>query len=313
MNNILVSAIGSMSSEAVIASLRRTENAKVIGCDIYDKEWIYPSKLVDVFYQVSRADSSGYINDILDICKKEKINYIFPLTDIEIDLLSDFIEIFKKHGIIICIAPVNVIKKCRNKSDFYKYLSNVEDLSLLPTFEYEDIGDIAKNISIVAKPKLGRSSEGLFVLNDRKKIDLLIDDKQKYIFQPFINGTVVTVDIVRDDFGNNFFVSREELIRTKNGAGITVRLLKDERIARAVAALTAQMDFRGCFNVEFLFDGQCYYLMDINPRFSAGIAFSQSIGYDFVYNHLRVFVGKEINLPVNYIERILCKRYIEYF
>lgn len=309
--NILITAIGSMSSEAVIASLRKLEGIRLIGCDIYEKEWIYPSWLVNVFYQISRADSPDFINDLLTICIREDIQYIFPLTDLEIDVLSDHRDLFEEKGIMICMSPGDVIGICRNKESFFKYLSGTKHLRLLPTYDFNSLMNINSEL-VVAKPKRGRSSEGLLIVDDWKKIETLIGNKNDYIFQPFMKGIVVTVDIVRDSFDNFFFVSREELLRTKNGAGITVRLFTDDRLRDSLSALVDRLKFLGCINVEFLYNEESYFLMDINPRFSAGIAFSQSVGYDFVCNHLKVFLGRTIDPGVTYKSSILCKRFVEY-
>lgn len=309
--NILISAIGSMSSEAVISSLRKSGDIKLIGCDIYANEWIAPSKLVDIFYQVPRADASNYVEELLSICIREDVRYIFPLTDPEVDVLTTHRGVFEEKGITICISPDDVIQICRNKKLFFDHLSGCKDLRLLPTHTIDSLSEI-KNATLVAKPKVGRSSEYFVIIDDREKLDLLLDDKDKYIFQPLLNGTVVTVDIIRDSFGNFFFIPREELLRTKNGAGITVRLFNDERITKSVRAIVSRLSFLGCVNVEFLYDGETYYLMDINPRFSAGVAFSQLTGYDFVRNHLRVFTGGRIEPGISYDSKVMCKRYVEF-
>lgn len=54
MKNILITAIGSFSAEAVVDSLKNLNN-KVIGCDIYPKEWHYLIRKLDNFYQVPLA------------------------------------------------------------------------------------------------------------------------------------------------------------------------------------------------------------------------------------------------------------------
>jgi len=309
--NILVSAIGSMSSEAVVSSLRKIAGAKLIGCDIYDREWIYPSRLVDVFYQVPRADSAGYVDELLDICLRENVRYVLPLTDLEVDALSLRRNIFEKNGITLCISSDDVVRISRNKKLFQEYLSGTEDLQLLPTFTFDMLPDMPVG-PLIAKPKIGRSSEGQMIVDGRHQIATLIKDKDKYIFQPFLTGTVVTVDIVRDSFGNFFFIPREELLRTPNGAGTTVRLLNNGQIAKSVCAIVSRLSFMGCVNVEFLYDGESYYLMDINPRFSAGIAFSQTTGYDFVLNHMKAFRGDRIDHGIGYDSKVLYKRFVEF-
>ena len=81
MSNILVTAIGSFSADIVINNLMN-EGHKIIGCDIYDKEWVANSLFVDQFYQSPLASKqSDYIEFILNVCRIEHVEYIIPLTD----------------------------------------------------------------------------------------------------------------------------------------------------------------------------------------------------------------------------------------
>ena len=71
------------------------------------------------------------------------------------------------------------------------------------------------------------------------------------------------------------------------------------------------LDIIGCINIEFIKSENDYFLMDINPRFSAGIAFSLLAGYDFIQNHIKCFQGISIDTDLEYKETILTKKYIE--
>lgn len=63
--------------------------------------------------------------------------------------------------------------------------------------------------------------------------------------------------------------------------------------------------------MEFINNEKGYYLIDINPRFSAGIAFSCKTGYDFINAHLESFMGKTIPAPVSFSEKIEVKYFVE--
>ena len=103
MTNVLITAIGSFSAEAVVTLLKSID-CKVTGCDIYPKEWHYLVKKLDNFYQVPLAvNEKEYIEKILEICKLEKIDFIFPLTDVEVDIFNNNRKIFKKLKVKVCI------------------------------------------------------------------------------------------------------------------------------------------------------------------------------------------------------------------
>ena len=94
--NILITAIGSMSALCAINKLHEAGH-KVIGCDIYPKEWHFEAFCCDVFAQAPYANTKEYIPFLIDLAKKENVKYIFPLTDLEIDVINEHREIFEKN------------------------------------------------------------------------------------------------------------------------------------------------------------------------------------------------------------------------
>ena len=163
----------------------------------------------------------------------------------------------------------------------------------------------------VAKPYNGRSSEGL-IRNATKEQVLAIRDKAKYIVQEQLNGDVFTVDVCRcKKSGIVCAVPRQELLRTQNGAGLTVRTIADKHLLNLATYIGGKLDINGCVNMEFIEQSHKYYLIDINPRFSAGVAFSVLAGYDMVTNHVNCFVGGVIDKQIEIPERIMIKKYQE--
>lgn len=64
---------------------------------------------------------------------------------------------------------------------------------------------------------------------------------------------MVTVDVVREpESGRIVTVSRRELLRTPNGAGTSVQVFFDERLARQCEAIATMLNIRGCVNFEFV-------------------------------------------------------------
>lgn len=306
--NILVTAIGSFSADCVITSLLNN-GYKVIGCDIYIPEWHWVSQKCTKNYCVPLAISKDYIITLLDICKKEHINYIFPLTDVEVDVLNKNRSVFQENNIILCIQSEECLYFARNKlllSSFFKEDSIVN----IPRFLGKNDVIIEFPLPAIAKPINGRSSEGIIKINTIEELKNELK-KENYIIQQYIEGNVYTVDYVRDEFGNNFAIPREELIRTKNGAGITVKIINNKKIIDTVYYIGNRLKVIGCVNMEFIFYKDNFYLIDINPRFSAGIAFSCFVGYNMIISHLNSFMHKPILPSIGYEEQILTKHYQE--
>ena len=307
--NILITAIGSFSADSVIKTLKRLGH-KVIGCDIYPALWHAVSRDCDSVYQVPFATKEReYILHLLDICKKERVDCVLPLTDLEIDVLNRCRKDFANDDVALFIQSETCLNIARDKFAMYHLFKDDIHVNVPYSVRSEDL-DLDFPIPAIAKPINGRSSEGLQSLTRSEELKDLMQSKH-YIIQQHIPGSVFTVDYVRDNWGNDFAIPREELLRTKNGAGTTVRVFQDEFLMRTVSYIGKSLAIIGCVNMEFIYNEGTYYLIDINPRFSAGVAFSNFVGYDMITSHLNSYLDECICPPIDFKEQIICKRYKE--
>lgn len=306
--NILVTAIGSFSASTVVESLKQDSRIhKIYGCDIYPSEWHYITKeFEDVFLSPRVSDEALYLNFIKNIIVLHDIKLIVPLTDIEVDF-------FKKHrdhfsNITVTIGNDGFLEIARNKvllSDFVKS----KGYSSIPSYKIDDLEDAI--YPIIGKPLDGRSSEGLMFIDSFKDL-IKSKDYSNYIFQTYIKGDICTLDIIRNSATSEIvIVPRKELIRTKNGAGMTVELFYDEKLIEISKQISEDLDAHGAFNMEFILNGNDYYLIDINPRFSAGIGFTKMMGYDLVKNALNVFLDAPMEKVTVYKNLIVQKHMVE--
>lgn len=309
-NTILVTAIGSFSADCVINVLKRN-NYSVIGCDIYPSGWHAVSKDCDKVYQVPLAtEEDKYIKFLLDVSIEHSVNFIFPLTDLEIDVLNKYRDIFTKRGIILCMPSSYTLSITRDKYSLYKMFENDVNVPSIKTYK-TGCETIPVLFPCIAKPYNGRSSEGLKIINTSSELDL-IKSLDNYIIQEFIPGSIFTVDYTRNaETGHDFCIPREELLRTKNGAGTTVKITVAPILTKLVSYIGKKVQVNGTINMEFIKNNDKYYLIDINPRFSAGVAFSHVAGYNMVISHLNCFNNSDIVPGIIYSEQIITKRYKE--
>lgn len=302
--NILVTAIGSMSAKQVMTSIKK--NHKIVGCDIHLEEWLINAALADVFYQVPKARENDFIDTLLKICETEQIDCIIPLTDPEVDVLYENRALFAKYK--IALPGKLSVEVGRDKQEIAQFFENALHFKGIPTYLYSEIEKEFPK-SMIAKPKKGRSSEGIVRLENVSQLLPLKEKAEDYIFQPIINGKVITVDYIRDQFQNEFYVARRELIRTSNGAGLTVEVFEDERLDAILNEIGSKFDITGCINVEFIEYENEFYLLDFNPRFSAGVGFSYLAGYDFAHELINVLSQKEIKTKAKIETGIYTKDY----
>lgn len=314
MSKILVTAIGSFSADIVIKTLKAYGHY-IIGSDIYPKSWIVDSYNVNEFIQMPYAkNKEEYINYIEKVCIENNIEFIFPLIDLEVDILSSEKKRFLNKGIVICVSDDDSIKLIRNKYKLIKFLSEKGFKEIIPTKLLEDSDEF--DMPVFVKPISGRSSEGCRAISNNLEFNCMknILPKNEYIVQPLIQGKIITVDVVRNPLSNQVVcICRKELLRNKSGAGTTVEILDNPELESLTASISEAVGVIGTVNFEFIegVDGK-YHFLEINPRFSGGVEFSHLAGYNVVYNHLCCFTNREIESKCNIKRAIIVKKYEEY-
>ena len=313
---ILLTITGAVSADIATKSYRRM-GYRLVGCDSHPKEWIVGSNEVDVFYQAPLvSDSLKYLEFIKDICIREKVSYIVPFIDIEVDLFSENREWFDEHNIILCISPKETATILRNKkllADFIE--SEYPDIKSIPTKILRDIDNLEWDFPVVCKPYNGRSSQGLkYIHNQQEWEDFRTTaDKDLYIVEPFIDGPIVMVEIVRQPYTKQVVaMCRRELMSTPHGLSTTVYVYEDKSLEERSKVLAEKLNIVGNVNFEYILDPQGeYHFVECNPRFSAGCEFSCIGGYEIAENHLKCFTGENIDEYHFKHPMVIARRYEE--
>lgn len=317
MKTALITSTGSVATDITFKSLKRM-GFRVVGCNIYPKEWIAESCEMDAFYQAPPvAENEKYLEFVKEICINESIDYILPMIDYEIDLFNVNREWFEEHNIILCMSPKYAIDIIRNKKKLADFIEmECPETKSIPTLFLRDIEKLEWNYPVVCKPYNGRSSQGLrYIYNEAEWNDFLkIADKNNYIVEPFINGPLVMVEIVRQIEPHKVVAMvRRELISTPHGCSTTVYIYQDKKLEEASKILADKLGVLGDVNFEYILDENgVYHLVECNPRFSAGCEFSCMGGYDYVENHMKCFMGQEIEDAHFKHNMIIARKYEEY-
>lgn len=158
MSNVLVTSIGSVSADITIKSLKRLGH-RVIGADIYPREWVVDAYNVDEFYRIPLvSDADAYLSEVHEICENERIDYFIPLIDPEVDLLNESRAWFEEHNVTLCISTKRSLDIIRNKKilqDFIK--SEVPEVNGIPTLMVDATDKLPWEYPVVVKPYDGLS------------------------------------------------------------------------------------------------------------------------------------------------------------
>ena len=86
--SVLVTAAGNVYMPGTLACLKKNgeRNIRVVGADMNKDETIL--QMCDAVYQVPRGDDPFYIDELLDICRREKIDVLLPIMSAELNALA---------------------------------------------------------------------------------------------------------------------------------------------------------------------------------------------------------------------------------
>ena len=97
---VLITSSGTPSASSLIDCLRNNyekRKIKVVCSDVSNQSIMHYK--ADKFHILPHGGSKNYIFSLLQLCKKEKIDVILPLSGSEVLAISKNIEIFKSNNI----------------------------------------------------------------------------------------------------------------------------------------------------------------------------------------------------------------------
>lgn len=317
MRTALITSTGSVATDIVLKSLKRM-GFRVVGCNIYPKEWIVESCEIDAFYQSPPiSDAEHYLAFMKELCVKEKIEFVLPMIDYEIDILNANRRWFEERNVMLCMShreSLDIIRDKKKLADFIR--EKCPETLSIPTKMMPEMDEGDLKFPLVCKPFNGRSSQGLRYIHNLAEWNTIRAEvnQAEYIVQPYIEGPRIVVEIVRQENPHRTVaMTRRELISTPHGCSLTVLVYQDKKLEKSACELADNLGVLGDVNFEYILDDTgTYHFIECNPRFSAGCEFSCMGGYDCVENHIKCFTGEEIEEYHFKHNIIVARKYEEY-
>lgn len=260
--------------------------------------------ILDRVYEVPLKIDDAYTNEVIEICKKEEIEFVIPLLDPELPFFSKAVEDFEKIGVKVWVPSYEVVQLANDK---YLTYNRFKDLSVnLPQTwllkDYLEKNVIARHDKLILKPSAGSASKGIYKVkpSDVKKISETENlDIEKYLVQQCIDFDFeVTADLYGDGEGNIVEYCQRKRISTRGGEvekGVTVNL---PEITGLIKKIVSELKILGVINIQAMMKDDEVYLGEINPRFGGGYPLAHKAGANLV-QHIKNYMTK---MPYGKIE-----------
>lgn len=314
--NVLVTALGTVSGTAIAKRLKNNKDMIIFGADINESDLIYASKEVDTYTQFPTAvNNENYLDFLIDFCKKNKIDVIIPIIDEEVELLTNNQTLFSSLNVKIITAGKKTVDICRDKLITFSYIKDKFPEIYIPTVSLINFQN-QFNLPAFVKPNKGRASIDCSRINDEWELEYYKRKKDvlsELIIQPFCEGEIVSVDLIRSSKDDQAKVAiRKELLRNKNGAAIAVEFIENKKLEEICFSIAKDLDVDGVVNFEFFVNNDGYKLIEINPRFPAGTEFTCLAGLDLINDALRIKIGDHMSNSTVIVGKKFVRRYETY-
>ncbi|MCP5105638.1 MAG: ATP-grasp domain-containing protein [bacterium] len=311
---ILVTAVGGDLSQSVVKCLRDSGyKPYIVGCDMN----LYASGRAagDEFLVAPPVkDTKTYIDFLLDTIKRKKINYVFPLSDVEILFLNSRRELFERSRAVLVMNEPQIIDTFMDKYrtvEFFKANGIAFPETYLPE-EYE--GQLG--FPLILKRRQGSGSQKLFKVTDAEELEFYLKRNSGMILQEYLPQK----DGEENEYTAALFSDGETLHtitfkRTLAPGGFSqqARLVSGGIAAQFPVQLGEVLDFKGSLNVQFRLTDRGCVPFEINPRFSSTVYFRHVFRFRDVVWSLKTAEGSPVSYSPLYKNGTAVKKFSEAF
>jgi carbamoyl-phosphate synthase large subunit len=315
MVSILITGMGSTTAISVIKGLRKQHeiSIRVIGVDINAENTIAGSTFCDKFYTVPLAIGQNYIPEILRICELEKVEILFPIIDIELEIIAENIEAFQNRGIQVWLSNLRTIQICNDKYKTYQFFKE-NQFSTPQSWLPEEVADREERMPypLIVKPRRGVSSIDVFRVENVSELKRALSHVKQPILQECLEGEEFTIDVVSDRESNVLAVVPRKRIHVKAGISYKGLTVADNSLIEQATKIAQSLKIVGHSNIQCMAKGGKAYFFEVNPRFSAALPLTIASGVNSPLLLVKLSLGERLKRDdLKFQEGVYMARYWE--
>lgn len=297
--NILILSAGTRNKLVQYFKKELGENGKIIATDCSElAPAVYEA---DKFYKVSRIDSPSYIDEVIEICKKENIDTLFALIDPELSLIAKNINRFHEIGVKPIISDYEAVELSFNKYEMFKFLekNNIKTPKTYICLNdfLEDLDKKLVNFPVFVKPVKGSASINITKVYDKEELEFIIKRYDNLLIQEFMDGQEIGADVYIDMISNKVVsIFTKEKLKMRAGETDKSVSFKDEKLFEFIKNFVSKAGFKGIIDIDIFRINNEYYISEVNPRFGGGYPHAYEAGVNvpkMIINNISGIENKE--------------------
>ncbi|MBR0847042.1 ATP-grasp domain-containing protein [Bradyrhizobium diazoefficiens] len=300
MTTVLVSGAHGIIGYGILRSLRMSKRPiKLIGTSLYTDS-VAPA-FCDVFEAVPRTDADGYLDGLLALLRKHRVDVAIPGIDADMYKWADHAAAIEQTGAKAVLNSRDLISRCADKWEFYQRQLELSLPYAIPSYLEMDF-DLLKEtcgLPFLLKPRRGFGSKGIVRVGTAQQFaEIDPATRASLMAQPIVgrDDEEFTVSAFCD--GRGGYSASMALRRKLSSNGFTEKaeVVNEADFAEAVRDLCAAFCPIGPTNFQFRKADQGLKLLEINPRISSATSIRAAFGYNEAL--MAVELALENRMPV---------------
>ncbi|ALS75514.1 carbamoyl phosphate synthase large subunit [Planococcus rifietoensis] len=228
--------------------------------------------------------------DVLNVLEFEGIHQVILQFGGQTSL--NLAKALEEAGITVLGSSVDLLDQMEDRDRFYAFLESIG----LPTIPGttanapEEVLPAAEKLGfpVLLRPSYVIGGRGMIVLHDQAELDAWLAGADKafpVLVDHFVTGKEAEADILTD--GDNVWVSAifEHLEGTGVHSGdsiastppVTLTDVQQQKLIDTAKHIARQLDYTGLFNIQFVYEEDQLFVMEINPRASRTAPISSKV------------------------------------
>lgn len=260
------------------------------------------SPYLDEYYHCPYSNSPNYYSTVLEICKKEQVDYILPSFDADQKLFYKENKELESLGVKSFGISEKVLDFYESKIETNQYLRSIG----LPVPNMYSFDEVERGKQYFVKPIHGVGSIGARMTSG----DEIIDNKDSnLIIQEVCSEPEITLECFNYD-GKIYSIARER-IASKAGVCTKTKVFTDKSLSSIAQKFAETVELPYIFNLQFMTNSNGERVItDVNLRTAGGMSLSYTAGWDEVSSLAKIMLEQtdvektvDINVPEQYIVR----------
>ena len=286
---MLVAAAGAPGTAALLRALRENgeRELRLVGVDMSERS--VGRHLCDAFHLVPAGSDPAFVDAMLEICERERVDALLPQSSFNLQPLADAKERF--GDVAVLVSSPEAIRRSNDKADCYAMLDAIgvrgpawkraagadavaqaardlgypdEDLALKPVFSSGWRGFRILSASADRRQQLLTNRPGVAdALRLEDLLELLGDDETELLVMELAEGRERTVDGIAEG-GRVVLGHAKTREAMRAGLAMYFETLDDQGLMETAEKIVSELALDHFFNIQLVGE----HVIEVNPRIS---------------------------------------------